>query len=397
LISKKGQLAELAATIDRADARVARRMDGFLERMAAVETEMKKLTDIAAVLARYDERNITCFRTTTRRPTLRRKHEYAPTSRAGRQARTISSSYSVGGRRPATDAEKEFLRPLIFFLLLTSGGGLKVANHPPSCLRRRLISRGGKVAGGYVQARSGQRAGQYSLLSRNASRHHGASWPICAWNQSAPGRVKRHLSLRFCLGSAGGEFEEMRRRTQTPRALAESRFFRGAKIKSSARGRAPPGGRELRMGRINLPKGSVVPGSMHLLGVRWLNFASDGCEAKGKAYVMRTYLLAATSLVSILAAAPVAAATFEWVTGSVTSVTAQLPEFTVFVVGNKTVRFCNPGSGADFPVTADNMHYDLLKTALENGRTVQVGVQNYGNDPQSGDIKRCVDRVILTR
>ena len=31
-------------------------MDGFVERMAAVETEMKKLTDIAVVLARYDER-----------------------------------------------------------------------------------------------------------------------------------------------------------------------------------------------------------------------------------------------------------------------------------------------------------------------------------------------------
>jgi hypothetical protein len=31
-------------------------MDGFVERMAAVETEMRKLTDIAVALARYDER-----------------------------------------------------------------------------------------------------------------------------------------------------------------------------------------------------------------------------------------------------------------------------------------------------------------------------------------------------
>jgi hypothetical protein len=31
-------------------------MDGFLERMAAGETEMKKLTDIAVALARTDER-----------------------------------------------------------------------------------------------------------------------------------------------------------------------------------------------------------------------------------------------------------------------------------------------------------------------------------------------------
>ena len=36
--------------------RIGDRMDGFVERMAAVETEMKKLTDIAVALARYDER-----------------------------------------------------------------------------------------------------------------------------------------------------------------------------------------------------------------------------------------------------------------------------------------------------------------------------------------------------
>ena len=36
--------------------RVGDRMDGFAERMAAVEHEMTKLTDIAVALARYDER-----------------------------------------------------------------------------------------------------------------------------------------------------------------------------------------------------------------------------------------------------------------------------------------------------------------------------------------------------
>jgi hypothetical protein len=36
--------------------RIGDRMDGFVERMAAVETEMRKLTDIAVALARYDER-----------------------------------------------------------------------------------------------------------------------------------------------------------------------------------------------------------------------------------------------------------------------------------------------------------------------------------------------------
>jgi hypothetical protein len=36
--------------------RVGDRMDGVVERMEAVEGEMKKLTDIAVTLARYDER-----------------------------------------------------------------------------------------------------------------------------------------------------------------------------------------------------------------------------------------------------------------------------------------------------------------------------------------------------
>jgi hypothetical protein len=36
--------------------RVGDRMDGFVERTAAVEHEMTKLTDIAVALARYDER-----------------------------------------------------------------------------------------------------------------------------------------------------------------------------------------------------------------------------------------------------------------------------------------------------------------------------------------------------
>jgi hypothetical protein len=88
--------------------------------------------------------------------------------------------------------------------------------------------------------------------------------------------------------------------------------------------------------------------------------------------------------------------TFEWVNGQVTSITAQLPTFTVFIVDNKSVRFCDPHTGTDYKVSADDIHYDLLKTALGNGKSVQVGVQNFGNDPQAGDVKRCIDRVILT-
>jgi hypothetical protein len=113
---------------------------------------------------------------------------------------------------------------------------------------------------------------------------------------------------------------------------------------------------------------------------------------------MRTFLLAAAGMFSIFAAAsPAAAATFEWINGQVASVTAQLPAFTVFAVDSKSVRFCNPQTGKDYPVNADDIRYNLLKTALDSGKSVEVGVQNFGNDPQSGDVKRCIDRVIMRR
>jgi hypothetical protein len=89
------------------------------------------------------------------------------------------------------------------------------------------------------------------------------------------------------------------------------------------------------------------------------------------------------------------AATFQWVNGTVTSITAQLPSFTVAIVGNKPVRFCHPGTGIDFVVKADNLHYDMLRSALIHNKNVEVGVQNFGPDPQAGTTKLCIDRVIL--
>jgi hypothetical protein len=119
-------------------------------------------------------------------------------------------------------------------------------------------------------------------------------------------------------------------------------------------------------------------------------------QPKPKDHHMRKTLLA-IGMSSVLVATSTSAATFEWVNGDVTGITAQLPSFTVFVVDKKTVRFCSPINGIDYKVSAVDLHYDLLKTALANGKPVQVGVQNYGNDPQSGDVKRCIDRVILSR
>ena len=63
--------------------------------------------------------------------------------------------------------------------------------------------------------------------------------------------------------------------------------------------------------------------------------------------------------------------------------------------GPGLVRFCDPETGSDYAITADNVHFDLLKTALLHSKSVQVGVQNFGKD-SSGSEKLCVDRVILT-
>jgi len=107
-------------------------------------------------------------------------------------------------------------------------------------------------------------------------------------------------------------------------------------------------------------------------------------------------LIAAAFVLGAFSIAASAASKFEWVTGTVTSFTAQFPTFTVAIVGNKVVRFCNPQTGSDYPVNATDVQYDLLKAAFLNNKKVQVGVQNFGNDAQSGTIKLCIDRVILT-
>jgi len=98
------------------------------------------------------------------------------------------------------------------------------------------------------------------------------------------------------------------------------------------------------------------------------------------------------------------AATFEWVSGKVTSITAHaLPKYTVAMVDGQLIRFCDPVSGADYAIKTSNVHYDLLKAALLNNRNVKVGVQNFGKSPLTEDeflgtesVRLCIDRVVLT-
>ncbi|HET7832410.1 MAG TPA: hypothetical protein VFK88_05545 [Gallionella sp.] len=110
---------------------------------------------------------------------------------------------------------------------------------------------------------------------------------------------------------------------------------------------------------------------------------------------MKLNILALSAVAAGIFAGAASAATFEWVNGKVTSFTAQLPMYTVAVVDNKIVRFCHPTNGKDYPVNTGNLHYDMLEAAFLNNKNVEVGVQNFGNDPQSGTVKLCIDRVIL--
>jgi hypothetical protein len=103
----------------------------------------------------------------------------------------------------------------------------------------------------------------------------------------------------------------------------------------------------------------------------------------------------AAGLLTLAAAGEACAVPTQWVNGGVSSITAQLPAYTVAIVGGKAVRFCSPTTGADFPVSPSNLHYDMLRSALLFGKAVEVGVHNFGLDPQSGTIKLCIDRVIL--
>lgn len=90
---------------------------------------------------------------------------------------------------------------------------------------------------------------------------------------------------------------------------------------------------------------------------------------------------------------PASASTFEWVNGKVTGFLAQVPDYTTVIVGGKILRFCDPKTGKDYAVTAGNLQYDLLKTAMLNNKDVEVGVQNLGADARSGSVKMCIDRV----
>jgi hypothetical protein len=114
---------------------------------------------------------------------------------------------------------------------------------------------------------------------------------------------------------------------------------------------------------------------------------------------MRLIVLAAAMAVAVMAfpqagTAQKAKRELIWLEGKVLSITAQ-PPIVSANVGGKSVRFCHPVAGRDILIDADYVQYDLLRSALLAGKSVKVGVYDFGYDPPSGMAKLCIDRVFL--
>jgi len=64
---------------------------------------------------------------------------------------------------------------------------------------------------------------------------------------------------------------------------------------------------------------------------------------------------------------------------------------------NHSLRFGDPYTGEPIQVAADNPAYALLLEAFFRDQPVQIGVRNFGYDPQSVIEKVVIDRVIAER
>src|SRR5436305_5094641 len=106
--------------------------------------------------------------------------------------------------------------------------------------------------------------------------------------------------------------------------------------------------------------------------------------------------LSAFEPVSLLAIPPL-----QWIDGRVRQILVQPKEnyysFSMLSDDGTTtfVRLCDPYTGAPAPVTASSPDYDLLKEAYLRDLRIEVGVRNFGYDPQAGVQRNCVDRVSL--
>ena len=112
-------------------------------------------------------------------------------------------------------------------------------------------------------------------------------------------------------------------------------------------------------------------------------------------------LLASAVQPSGLLAQPPQTPALKWVKGKIAQILVQPREsFYTFLLRDTNgtaalVRLCDPYTGKATPVKADDPAYDLLRESFFRGRQVQAGVRDFGEDPQSGTRKFCLDRVSL--
>ncbi len=105
-----------------------------------------------------------------------------------------------------------------------------------------------------------------------------------------------------------------------------------------------------------------------------------------------------TGLSPFIVAQKLTAPKLMWIKGTVATFTSKHGHSNLVGIktkrGTRFVRFCDPTNGIDRVLNVDNVQYDLLKMAHAKGNSVQVGVYDFGKDPQSGIEKLCIDQVI---
>jgi hypothetical protein len=92
----------------------------------------------------------------------------------------------------------------------------------------------------------------------------------------------------------------------------------------------------------------------------------------------------------------------EWLNGKISEILIQDKEqFYVITIydgsKNHSLRFGDPHTGDPIQITADNPAYALLLEAFFRDHPLQVGVRDFGYDPQSGIEKIVIDRISVTR
>ncbi len=105
-----------------------------------------------------------------------------------------------------------------------------------------------------------------------------------------------------------------------------------------------------------------------------------------------------TAVERLVVPQPASIPNLTWIAGKIQQILLQDKErFYVVAVndGTKTViaRFGDPYTGQSMILTADNPMYALIQQAYFQNQSVELGVRDFGFDPQAGVEKIIIDRV----